>query len=184
MVELGDYRYRNEANSNKVVSWLPEEGVSYNPSENKNNSVKDSGIVNEENVTQIKNLIDEAQRNNETVITYKNKELIPDLLAKFQQRFGDRLQGQNSDPTYIEVMAAGVSKASSMLKLAELFGVEQKDILAIGDSGNDVDMIKAAGVGVAVANARPSAMEAARYHVGANVDNGVAEAIDRFFYGR
>ena len=118
------------------------------------------------------------------LIMAKSAELIPDLLAKFQQRFGDRLQGQNSDPTYIEVMAAGVSKASSMLKLAELFGVEQKDILAIGDSGNDVDMIKAAGVGVAVANARPSAMEAARYHVGANVDNGVAEAIDRFFYGR
>ena len=118
------------------------------------------------------------------LIMAKSAELIPDLLTKFQQRFGDRLQGQNSDPTYIEVMAAGVSKASSMLKLAELFGVEQKDILAIGDSGNDVDMIKAAGVGVAVANARPSAMEAARYHVGANVDNGVAEAIDRFFYGR
>ena len=53
---------------------MPEEGVSYNPSENKNNSVKDSGIVNEENVTQIKNLIDEAQLNNETVIIYKNKE--------------------------------------------------------------------------------------------------------------
>lgn len=74
VVELGDYRYRNEANSNKVVSWLPEEGVSYNPLENKNNSVEDSGIVNEENVAQIKNLINEAQRNNETVITYENKE--------------------------------------------------------------------------------------------------------------
>ena len=74
VVELGDYRYKNEANSNKVVSWLPEEGASYNPLESKNNNVEEIGLVNEENVAQIKRMIDEAQSNDEAVITYENKE--------------------------------------------------------------------------------------------------------------
>lgn len=118
------------------------------------------------------------------LIMAKSARMVPDMLAKFRQLFDGRLVGQNSDPTYIEVVAKGVSKAGAMLKLAEMFSVDRKDILAIGDSGNDLDMIAAAGVGVAVANAAPAVIQAADYQVASNVENGVAEAIDRFFYGK
>lgn len=118
------------------------------------------------------------------LIMAKSADMIPEMLQKFKERFGDRLQGQNSDPTYIEVMAAGVSKARAVLKLAEMYHLSPKDILAIGDSGNDIEMIAAAGVGVAVANAKQIVKDTAAYQVCSNQENGVAEAIDRFFYDK
>lgn len=118
------------------------------------------------------------------LIINKTAELTPINIEKFQKRFEGRLVGLNSDPTYIEIMKPTVSKANAMLKLAEIFGVEQKDVLAIGDSGNDVSMLKAAGVGVAVANATPAAKAAAKYFVVSNEENGIADAINKFFYER
>lgn len=129
-------------------------------------------------------LADYNERVPKMLIMAKSAQLVPDMLAKFRQQFDGRLVGQNSDPTYIEVVARGVSKASAMLKLADILHIDRQDILAMGDSGNDVDMIAAAGVGVAVANAAPGVIQAADYQVASNEENGVAEAIDRFFYGK
>lgn len=107
---------------------------------------------------------------------------IPEVFAKARERFGDKLNVVSSDTINVEFMALGVSKAAALEKLARLSHVDIKDVLAIGDFTNDVEMITAAGVGVAVANANADASRAADYHVASNIDNGVAEAIDRFFY--
>ena len=69
-----------------------------------------------------------------------------------------------------------------MLKLADMYNIKPEEIAAIGDSGNDVPMLKLAGTGIVVANANAVARAVAEYQVASNDDNGVAEAIDRFFY--
>lgn len=107
---------------------------------------------------------------------------VQEIMDKFHQRFGDSLQCQNSDPSYVEIMAPGVSKANAVLKLAEMYNIKPEEIAAIGDSGNDVPMLKLVGTGIVVANANAVARAAAKYQVAANDENGVAEAIDRFFY--
>lgn len=107
---------------------------------------------------------------------------VQEIMDKFHQRFGDSLQCQNSDPSHVEIMAPGVSKANAVLKLADMYHIKPEEIAAIGDSGNDVPMLKLAGTGIVVANANAAAIAAAEYQVASNDDNGVAEAIDRFFY--
>jgi hydroxymethylpyrimidine pyrophosphatase-like HAD family hydrolase len=52
--------------------------------------------------------------------------------------------------------------------------------MAIGDSRNDVPMLRWAGVGVAMANALPEVIEAAPFVTTSNDDDGVARAIERF----
>ena len=109
-------------------------------------------------------------------------EKVQEIMDKFHQRFWDSLQCQNSDPSHVEIMAPGVSKANAVLKLADMYNIKPEEIAAIGDSGNDVPMLKLSGTGIVVANANAVARAAAEYQVASNDDNGVAEAIDRFFY--
>ena len=74
----------------------------------------------------------------------------------------------------------GTDKGSAALYLANLWGIEQGEILAVGNDGNDIPMIKAAGVGVAVANAAPEVLEAADWIAPDVWNAGAAEAIRRF----
>lgn len=62
-----------------------------------------------------------------------------------------------------ELMAPGVNKASGMLKMAKRFGYNQEDVIAFGDGVNDISMIEAASVGIAMGNARQAVKDAADY---------------------
>ncbi|MDR3363844.1 MAG: Cof-type HAD-IIB family hydrolase [Clostridiales Family XIII bacterium] len=74
----------------------------------------------------------------------------------------------------------GTDKGSAVLRLAECFGIPAAAILAVGNDANDVPMLNAAGVAVAVKNASPEALAAADYVVGDVACAGAAEAIRRF----
>lgn len=56
--------------------------------------------------------------------------------------------------------------------------VRVEDLMAIGDGGNDLDMVANAGVGVAMGNAVPAVKEAAQFVVASNDEGGIAEAIE------
>ena len=86
-----------------------------------------------------------------------------------------------SSNRYLEFNAAGVNKGAGLLALADRLGIAHSEVMAIGDNSNDVSMLRAAGLGVAVANATDEAKAAAGYVCRAdNNAGGVAEAIERF----
>ena len=57
-----------------------------------------------------------------------------------------------SSNRYLEFNKKGVNKGSGLAKLAEMLGVDMKDTIAVGDNYNDLPMIRAAGLGIGVAN--------------------------------
>lgn len=77
----------------------------------------------------------------------------------------------------LEITKKGVNKGKALLKTGELLGVSVSEIIAFGDSGNDIDMINAAGTGVAMANSTPEILSAADYVTRSNNDNGIAYAL-------
>ena len=84
-----------------------------------------------------------------------------------------------SSNRYVEFNDKGVTKGSGLIRLAELLDIPIANTMAIGDNANDVAMLKAAGVGVAVANATVEAKAAADYITKVNFyDDAVAEAIE------
>lgn len=85
--------------------------------------------------------------------------------------------------TGCEIVAGGVNKATGLAELCRLYGVSREQALAIGDNENDNPMLKAAGIGAAVANAAESTKWAADYVCGAGYTDGVVEAIRRFVLG-
>lgn len=86
-----------------------------------------------------------------------------------------------SNPQYLEVVPEGISKQSGIRFLMDALGVDRTDTIAVGDEANDIEMIKAAGIGVAVSNANPCVKEAADYvTAGSNDEDAIAEVIYKF----
>ena len=85
-----------------------------------------------------------------------------------------------SKPIFLELMDGEANKGLALQVVAKHYGVRQEDVLAIGDSYNDLDMIPWAGVGVAMANARPELKDVADYITSSNDEHGVAEALRRY----
>ena len=80
----------------------------------------------------------------------------------------------------LELSPPGVSKGHALRELAEMLGVPIDCTIAVGDSGNDVAMLRAAGLAVAMGNADDELREASDVVVATNEEDGCAEAIRRF----
>lgn len=76
----------------------------------------------------------------------------------------------------LEFTAQGVSKATGLRFLTDFLGLSMEQVMAIGDSENDAEMLRAVGLGVAMGNASPSVKALADD----NESDGVAKAIRNY----
>lgn len=84
-------------------------------------------------------------------------------------------------PNNVEYNVPGVSKAGGLATVAERLGCTIDNVCTIGDSGNDVEMLRAAGLGIAMGNATEVAREAADYTLPfTNEQDGLADFIERY----
>lgn len=83
-------------------------------------------------------------------------------------------------PFNVEVMKKNSNKRSGIEKIAQQLKIKPYEIICIGDSGNDKQMIEYAGLGVAMGNAFAEIKEIADYVTYTNEENGVAHVIDKF----
>lgn len=83
-------------------------------------------------------------------------------------------------PDMLEVLPLGISKASALKTLLKEMDIRAENVIALGDGENDIEMIRLAGIGIAMGNADAAVKEAADYVVSTNDEDGVAEAIERF----
>lgn len=81
---------------------------------------------------------------------------------------------------FIEVLPPGTSKGGGLAWLLEHLGMPTRQVMAIGDGENDLEMLQLAGLGVAVGNAHERVKAVADFVVASNRESGVAQAIDRF----
>lgn len=80
----------------------------------------------------------------------------------------------------IEINSSSATKGQALRALADILGIDISETIAFGDGTNDTDMIRTAGLGVAMANAAAGAKAAADYITGDCDDAGVAAAIRKF----
>jgi hydroxymethylpyrimidine pyrophosphatase-like HAD family hydrolase len=103
------------------------------------------------------------------------------LLEKFSREIEGRASLARSEPEYLEIMAPGVNKGAALRALADYFEIATDEIVAVGDSDNDREMLETAGIGVALANARDSTKAVAdKITNRTNNEAGLAEAIREY----
>ena len=98
--------------------------------------------------------------------------------------FGDRIAVTKSHPQFIEIMMPGVSKAAAVKILAKKLNVDKSEVMAIGDSENDFPMLQAAGQSVAMGNADDKIKAACTFVTSNCEDDGFADAVEKFVFGR
>lgn len=92
-------------------------------------------------------------------------------------RFGSGLRATTSGSRYLEICSPEATKASAMRRLAALHDVTVSEIMTIGDNLNDLEMLRDAGVGVAVGNAPDEVKAAADFACSRDSAEGVVEAL-------
>ncbi len=80
----------------------------------------------------------------------------------------------------LEIGGATTSKARALQEMGRKLGIEKAEMMAVGDSPNDMAMLREAGVPVAVGNAKPEVKAIAAYIAPTNHEDGVADAIEKF----
>lgn len=83
-------------------------------------------------------------------------------------------------PQMVEVLPPGASKGWALRQLLKILKVDAKQVMAVGDAENDIEMIQLAGVGVAMGQSEQGLKDAADYVVASNDADGVAETLERF----
>ncbi|MBR0600608.1 Cof-type HAD-IIB family hydrolase [Sinanaerobacter chloroacetimidivorans] len=111
-----------------------------------------------------------------------NQEKLKEIKDLLQKKYGDELNIVFSKPIFLEVTDKKASKGAALLKVAEMYGIEAPEVIAIGDSENDISMIRSAGLGIAVANAKEIIKNEADFVTFSNNESGVAYAINKFIF--
>ncbi|TCZ75852.1 HAD family phosphatase [Paenibacillus albiflavus] len=105
-----------------------------------------------------------------------------ELLSKIRAEVAswDLFEITNSNVNNIELNPKGISKGSGMLEVCKLQGIGMHEVIAMGDSLNDLSMIKAAGLGVAMGNAQEELKANADLVTVTNDEHGVAKIIREY----
>ena len=120
--------------------------------------------------------LDETKLYNKAVIAYHQEVLDPKIPAEVSEKF-EIIKSRNN---LLEFMPKGITKAYGISLLAQDLGIDQTEVMAIGDEENDLPMIRYAGIGVAMENAVPMIKEAADVVTDSNEADGVAKVIEKY----
>jgi len=83
-------------------------------------------------------------------------------------------------PTFTDVNIKGINKSTGIDKFLEYFGFDRSETMAFGDGGNDIEMLRHVGIGVAMGNAGDDVKAAADYVTDDVDEDGVANALRHF----
>lgn len=114
--------------------------------------------------------------NNENVVR------VAELLESHPR--ADEFDFIRSERTFFEILPKGASKGGVLTRLAAALDVDMSKTVAIGDYNNDISMIRAAGLGVAVANATEEAKAAADHITVSNEEHAIAKIISDIESGK
>ena len=108
----------------------------------------------------------------------------PSLLASLGQTLANAYESDvtviRCDRDLLQIMQRGASKAAALRNIAEHYGVAMRQVMAIGDASNDLEMLQESGVGVAMDNADPVLKQIADWIAPSNNDHGVHAALRQY----
>lgn len=123
-------------------------------------------------------LVEEGIQPEKINLPFLTREARDEIWRRLEDLGGLRVT--SSIPDNLEINAGDADKGSAVLAVAGMLGFSRENVLALGDNGNDVTMLKAAGVSVAMGDGSQEAMSAAGYTTVPHNEDGVAEAVRRF----
>ena len=134
-------------------------------------------------VDEIKEYIAKEKLRPQKLQLYTNDMVLKEWLIKeLPERF-PQFAVTSSLPQNIEINNKNTDKGTALLELAGLLGLGRSNTMAFGDGRNDISMLTAAGIGVAMGNAHPDVKRIADLETSDNDSSGVAQVIFKLLQG-
>lgn len=118
------------------------------------------------------------------MLIYDEPEVLDELIPELRSLLGDQAHITKSKPNFLEVMHPEGTKGHALHALARHYRCDISETIGVGDSWNDQELIRMAGLGVAMGNAIDSLKQIADYVTRTNNEDGVKHVIDKFILER
>lgn len=128
-------------------------------------------------------IILDNQLNLNKIIVNNTTEKLENLKVELLEKFGEFVDIAFSSRLSLEIMPKLASKGLAIRTISNMMGIDMKDTIAFGNTGNDESMIRVANVGVAVANSTKDLLEIADYVTLSNSKGGVGDYIEKYILG-
>ena len=116
---------------------------------------------------------------NGLVVAEGREEELPSLQKQLAET--NLLSVSSSHPNNIELIPKGINKATAIQEIQKSLDVPKSRVISFGDGMNDLEMLQASGVSVAMGNAVPQLKEHAKHLTDANTEDGIANFLLRYF---
>lgn len=168
----------NEGMKNKVNIYLwSKQNLYSNFLNNNTNIYKNNLLVDAKKIDNI----EQFNNSNITKIIWDDKEeKINNLLEEIKNYNLNYTKFCTSSKNYIEFFNKKVSKAITLNKIIQQLDIKKEEVIAIGDSNNDIEMLEFVGFGVAMENATTEIKKIAKYITFDNENSGVSNVIEKF----
>ena len=107
-------------------------------------------------------------------------EELPDIQKQIADFLPEELTVVQTAPFYLEVIPRRINKGQGIRDICTAIGISTEEVIAFGDAANDIPMLQAAGVGVAMGNATDTVKGEANYITLSNNEDGIAAALEKF----
>lgn len=114
-------------------------------------------------------------------IDYNDADRVTGWVAELHRDFPD-LYVVKSTPYFCEIGNPHATKSAGVDFLAKLWGIKKDEILTIGDQDNDIELLKAGGIAVAMGNATEELKKYASFITDTVENDGFAKAMDKFVF--
>ncbi len=116
------------------------------------------------------------------VMMVDDEEILDEALKNMPKEVFEKYTVVRSAPYFLEFLNKKVNKGEGVRALSEVLGIKQEEVICIGDAGNDIHMIRYAGLGVAMGNAFEEVKKEADFITKTNEEDGVAHVINEFIF--
>lgn len=104
--------------------------------------------------------------------------------VELKKEYGDKYSIAISKPFFLEVTKLGIDKGVAVKRLADTLNIPIEEVIAVGDSFNDLPMLKASGFSIAVENANPEIKKQVDFITKSNDNGGIAYLIEKFIFNK
>lgn len=131
----------------------------------------------------ISKVVEEKGISPHKIVVVCESEVRDEILESVERAFGDRFYTTTSTENLVEIVMQGCDKGGALRYLADYYHIPIEQTVAVGDNYNDLPMLKAAGLGVAVENGEEDLKKQAGFVTKSCDDDGVAYVIRKFGFG-
>ncbi|HVA92228.1 MAG TPA: Cof-type HAD-IIB family hydrolase [Chloroflexota bacterium] len=116
------------------------------------------------------------------VVAVAQADVIAGLRPRAEEVFGQHLYVTQTSSVLLEFLHPAVSKGAALREAMAYLGLDPARVIAFGDGHNDIDLLQAAGMGVAMGNADEEVRAVADLVAPANTEDGIAQVLDRLLW--